>query len=148
MQLKNKIAEAEKLTSRQEIKSCARHIFRDRKMKKLIMTFAIVAFLVGGFTINASAQEKVKAKTEQQQKEVNYDKMLDDYETNVDLYIAAYEKSLKADQGDKVGDYSGYLKKAQDLENKLLKDKEKLNRSQADRFQKIQKKLAKALTKK
>ena len=131
------------------------------------MTFAIVAFLIGGLSINANAQDngvkKSKAKVENQDekqkkqeekkatkdqtnKVVNYDQMLNDYEMNVDKYIEEYEKSLKGDT--EKSNYAGYLKKAQDLEAKLLKAKEQLTRAQVDRFQKIQAKLAKALTKK
>ena len=136
-------------------------------MKKLVMTFAIVAFLIGGLSLNANAQDKAvkksKAKVENQDekqkkqeekkatkdqtnKVVNYDQMLNDYEMNVDKYIEEYEKSLKGDA--EKANYAGYLKKAQDLEAKLLKAKEQLTRAQVDRFQKIQTKLAKALTKK
>ena len=131
------------------------------------MTFAIVAFLIGGLSLNANAQDKAvkksKAKVENQDekqkkqeekkatkdqtnKVVNYDQMLNDYEMNVDKYIEEYEKSLKGDT--EKSNYAGYLKKAQDLEAKLLKAKEQLTRAQVDRFQKIQAKLAKALTKK
>ena len=150
------------------------------------MTFAIVAFLIGGLSINANAQDKnakkskaqvenqdeklkkeekkaameaekkaameaeqkatKKATKDQSNKIVNYDQMLDEYESNVNKYIENYEKSLKGD-ADK-SNYAGYLKKAQDLEAKLMKAKEQLNRSQVDRFNKIQTKLAKALTKK
>lgn len=131
------------------------------------MTFAIVAFLIGGLSLNANAQDKAvkksKAKVENQDekqkkqeekkatkdqtnKVVNYDQMLNDYEMNVDKYIEEYEKSLKGDA--EKANYAGYLKKAQDLEAKLLKAKEQLTRAQVDRFQKIQTKLAKALTKK
>lgn len=150
------------------------------------MTFAIVAFLIGGLSINANAQDvkvkKSKAKVENQDekqkkaekqaaaeaekkaamdaekkaakkatkdqanKVVNYDQMLNDYESNVDNYIKMYEASLKS--GSDNSNYATYLKKAQDLEAKLTKAKEQLSRSQVDRFVKIQTKLAKALTKK
>lgn len=166
-------------------------------MKKIVTTFALVAFLIGGFTITANAQEendpnskvkKVKVenadtkevtttntntvsikdikdtkdvkdakdtKSEEgnkvinltpNNKEVNYDQMLKDFETNVDQYIAAYEKALNA--GNFEGsEYQTYLKKAQDLQaqlEKAMKDK-KLSKSQTDLFIRIKAKLADAL---
>lgn len=120
------------------------------------MTFAVMAFLIGGLTFNASAQDakgktKSKAKVEKTQTEENYDQMLKDYEANVNKYIEAYEKALKG--GDKTAEKNGteyktYLKKAQELEAKLEKAKDKLNRTQVEKFVKIKEKLAAALTKK
>ena len=57
MQLKNSIAEAEKLMSRQKIKSCARHSFRDYKMKNFIIT-TVMALLIGAFAFTANAQDR------------------------------------------------------------------------------------------
>ena len=56
-------------------------------MKKLVMTLAIVAFLIGGVTINSNAQDKKaqpqsNPKVENNQTQ-NYDQMLKDYETNI-----------------------------------------------------------------
>ena len=48
--------------SRQKIKGCARHLFRDYKMKKFFIT-ALFALLIGGFAITANAQPgKVQVK--------------------------------------------------------------------------------------
>lgn len=122
------------------------------------MTFAIVAFLIGGLTINANAQEKkvkkdVKVENTQSQtqaqaqKTVNYDKLLKDFEFNVNNYITTYEKALKDGTLDK-SDYMTYLKKAQDLQTQLNNNKDKLNKEQTEYFKRVSKKLADALKRK
>ena len=67
---KNSIAEAEKLMSRQKSKGCARHSFRDCKMKNFIIT-TVMALLIGVFAFTANAQDrksksvvKARSKTE------------------------------------------------------------------------------------
>lgn len=119
-------------------------------MKKII-AFAITALLIGGFAFNANAQSAdkapQKAKTEQVQKGQNYDQMLKDFETNINKYIENYEKALKGGSDSKV-DYKTYLKKAQDLQSKLEKAKDKLNDSQIEMFLKLKDKLANALKRK
>ena len=123
-------------------------------MKKLVMTFAIVAFLIGGLSINANAQNKKpattsKAKTETVQGKENYDQMLKDYETNINLYIEAYEKAMKAGNttSDKTN-FMTYQKKALDLQTKLEKAKDKMTQSQIDTFLKLKAKFAEALKRK
>ena len=55
--------------SRQEIKSCARHSFRDHEMKNFIIT-TLMALLIGAFAFTADAQDRKvvrpRAKTEKQ----------------------------------------------------------------------------------
>lgn len=117
------------------------------------MTFAIVAFLIGGLSINANAQEKKtttsKAKTETVQGKENYDQMLKDYETNINLYIEAYEKAMKAGNttSDKTS-FMTYQKKALDLQAKLENAKDKLTKPQIDTFLKLKAKFAEALKRK
>ena len=121
------------------------------------MTFAIVAFLIGGLSINANAQNKKpttasKAKTETVQgnaQKENYDKMLKDYETNINLYIDAYEKAMKAGNttGEKA-DFLTYQKKALDLQAKLEKAKDQLTKPQIDTFLRLKAKFAEALKRK
>ena len=68
MQPKNSIAEAEKLMSRQRIKSCTRHTYRDYKMKNFIIT-TVMALLIGAFAFTANAQDRkvrTRVKTEKQ----------------------------------------------------------------------------------
>lgn len=126
-------------------------------MKKLVMTFAIVAFLIGGLTFNASAQSKT-TKTKGQvvntqnpkvgtnQTTTNYDQMLKDFETNIDKYIAAYEKAMKG-TADK-NDFMTYQKKALALQAMLDKAKDKLNPNQVEQYIKLKAKLAEALRRK
>jgi hypothetical protein len=78
---------------------------------------------------------------------MNYDKMLKDFEFNVNNYISTYEKALKDGTLDK-SDYMTYLKKAQDLQTQLNKDKDKLNKEQTEYFKRTSKKLADALKRK
>ena len=133
-------------------------------MKKLVMTFAIVAFLIGGLTINASAQvntakqaakSATKATTEKKVEskavtgqEVNYDQLIKDYEKNVDSFIKAYEKFLKDGSDDSKKAYESYRDAALTLEGQLDKAKDKLNRTQVDNFKKIKAKFAKAMAQK
>ena len=117
------------------------------------MTFAIVAFLLGGLSINANAQEKegvkkgVKVEKTTDQKTMNYDKMLKDFEFNVNNYITTYDKALKDGTLDK-SDYMTYLKKAQELQTQLEAAKGKLTKEQTEYFLRLKKKLADALKRK
>ena len=121
------------------------------------MTLAIVAFLIGGLGINANAQNKKTLEKAPQEntagnkEQPNYDKMLKDYEYNVNQYIAYYEKALSGDKtatSDKAPTFNTYLKKAQELEATLEKAKDKLNRTQISNFLRIKQKLADALKRK
>ena len=123
-------------------------------MKKLVMTFAIVAFLLGGFVSTAQAQgnDTKSGKDAKNTKEIvvnNYDQMIKDFEINVNNYISTYEKALKDGTLDK-SDYMTYLKKAQDLQTKLnnAMSAGKLNKDQVEYFKRISKKLADALKRK
>ena len=128
-------------------------------MKKIIMTFAVMAFLIGGLTINANAQEKKvekKAKVENTQnqkklgvnKAVDIDKMLKDYGTNVDKYIETYKAALKGDKSVNKNTYEGYKKTSQKLEGQLEKIKEDMSPTQVKIFEKTKAKFAEALTEK
>lgn len=123
------------------------------------MTFAVMAFLIGGLTINANAQEKKvekKAKVENTQnqkklgvnKAVDIDKMLKDYGTNVDKYIETYKAALKGDKSVNKNTYEGYKKTAQKLEGQLEKIKEDMSPTQVKIFEKTKAKFAEALTEK
>lgn len=119
------------------------------------MTFAIVAFLIGGLSINANAQDKKpttnKSKTETTQGNENYEQMLKDYETNINLYIAAYDKAMKAGENGVSSakpDFMTYQKKALDLQAKLEKSKDKLTQAQIETFLKLKARFADALKRK
>ncbi len=152
-------------------------------MKKLVMTFAIVAFLFGGLSISANAQNKGEIKGNKlekemsgdsqkiqtqagkeklqvgqekpqagkgklQGKEVNYDKLIKEFENAVNNYISSYEKALKAGTLDKTDDYMNYLKKAQQLQAQLDKAKDKMSKPQQEQYLRIKDKLAQALRRK
>lgn len=127
------------------------------------MTFAIVAFLIGGFTINASAQvdkasnsskktetkktdNTVKSNSQTGQK-VDYEQVLKDYESYINKYIENYKQFLKEGDSSKI-DWKTPLKKAQDLEKKLENAKKDLNDKQIEKFLKLKEKLADALKRK
>ena len=127
-------------------------------MKKLVMTFALVAFLIGGITIEANAQ-KVKPIKKGQKVEnvstaaervgVNYDQMLKDFETNVDNYIAEYEKALKAGTFEG-SNYKAFKQKADALKTQLEKamKEKKLSKAQTDLYLRINAKYEQALIRK
>ena len=112
------------------------------------MTFALVAFLIGGITIEANAQKVKPIKTDQKKVEnvstaaervaVNYDQMLKDFETNVDNYIAEYEKALKAGTFEG-SNYKAFKQKADALKTQLEKamKEKKLSKAQTDLYLRI-----------
>ena len=110
-----------------------------------------MAFLIGGLAINANAQEKAtsknNAKVENTAQKVDYDQMLKDFETNINNYITAYDKFLKGDKSVKA-DFTTYQKKAQDLQAKLEKSKDKMNKDQINIFLQRKEKFANALKRK
>ena len=124
-------------------------------MKKLIMSFAIVALLMGGFAINANAQnnDKVVKKAQTEKPKAPKDdpaKLIKDYETNVNGYIKAYEEFVKGDKTakNKHDTYLNYMKKAQELEKRIEGMKDQLSKDQLNTFVKLKEKFAKALTQK
>ena len=136
------------------INSCARHVYRDNTMKK-IMTLAIVAFLLGGFCFNANAQERkaqTPAKKEASAKKAvstkeGSDKLVKEYEVAVDQCVSCYQAMQKGDKTSKTGNFTKLLAKAEDLKGKLEKTKDQLNRSQLDRYNKATQKLSVVYTK-
>ena len=126
-------------------------------MKKLVMTLSIVAFLIGGLSLNANAQinsdktqnkEQNKAKIEKPQTGENYDQMLKDYESYINKYIAYYEKAVSKGSTSEKNEFMTYQKKALDLQGKLEKAKDKLNQGQMDLFLRLKAKFAEALRRK
>lgn len=74
----------------------------------------------------------------------NLDELLDKYEEYYDSYISLMKKAKNGDMS-AVVEYGKYLKKAQELSNKLEQAKGDLTTSQLARFQKIQMKLMKTM---
>lgn len=74
----------------------------------------------------------------------NLDELLDKYEEYYDSYISLMKKAKNGDMS-AVVEYGKYLKKAQELSNKLEQAKGDLTTSPLARFQKIQMKLMKAM---
>ena len=123
------------------------------------MTFAVMAFLIGGLTINSNAQEKktvTKSKVETTQtiqtnstsQKLDIDKTLKEYGMNVDKYIETYKAALKGDKSVNKNTYEGYKKTAQKLEGQLEKVKEDMSSTQVKIFEKTKAKFAEALTEK
>ena len=137
------------------ISSCARHVFRDTIMKK-ILTLAIVTFLLGGFCFNANAQErkdktsvKKEATTAKKAIKTNEgsDKLIKEYEVAVDQCVECYLAKQKGNQTTKEGNFDKLLAKAEDLKGKIEKTKDALTKEQVDRFNKANKKLSVVYTK-
>ena len=117
-------------------------------MKKLFF-FAILALLIGGFTSNASAQDKVK-KTEKTEasKQVSWDNVIKEYELIVDKCVKLY-KEQNADNSNIKGtsDFDKCLTKALDMKKKIEGAKDSLTRSQVRRYNEATKKLNKLIIK-
>ena len=117
---------------------------RDKKMKKTVMTIAMVAFLMGGFYTAASAMVTTEtAKTEVQAKD-KWDKLLDEYEKYVDQYIKVYKKAMKGD-ATAINEYAKLAEKAQKVAEKLEKAEGEMSEAQLKRLAKISAKMAKAM---
>ena len=135
--------------------SCARHVFRDITMKK-IMTLAIITFLLGGFCFNANAQDrknqapaKKEATTAKKAVKTNEgsDKLIKEYEVAVDQCVECYKAKQQEIQTSKAGNFDKLLAKAEDLKGKIEKTKDSLSKEQIERFNKATKKLSVVYTK-
>ena len=121
-------------------------------MKK-ILTFVVMAILLGGFTVNANAQNVMKYKAnDKNKKEVmqevkakgeNWDKVLDEYDQAVDKCLTLYDAMLKKDSSAKASekDFNKALSQAEALRDKINKAKSTLTRAQVKRFDTASKKL-------
>ena len=135
--------------------SCARHVFRDTTMKK-IMTLAIITFLLGGFCFNANAQErkdqtsvKKEASTAKKAVKTNEgcDKLVKDYEVAVDQCVECYQAKQNGKQTSKVGNFDKLLATAENYKAKVEKVKDSLTKTQLERYNKATKKLSVVYTK-
>ena len=113
-------------------------------MKKIMMTAAVMAFLMGGFCTTTSAMEpQTTAKTEIVAGD-NWDKLLNEYEKYVDQYIKTYKKAMSGDMT-AMSEYVELAEKAQKLANKLEKAEDEMTNAQLKRYAKITEKMTKAL---
>lgn len=153
-------------------KSCARHKFRDNTMKK-ILTLAIVALLMGGFALNADAQNRkaakpvkkeavstkkkvatvettnaAQSKATQTQKVASdeNEKLIKTYEQAVDKCLEVY-KAIQKGENAKNTNFDKLLANAEELKAKIEKSKDSLTEKQADRFKKANSKLMQVYTK-
>ena len=111
-------------------------------MKKLVLTVALFAFMIGGFSVSATAAPAVNPTQIEVREGDEIDKLLDEYEQYVDQYIKVYKKAM-----------SGDMKASQDLVtladqgtkliNKIenARSKTKMTEAQTKRYMKISKKL-------
>ena len=114
-------------------------------MKK-IFTFAIMAFLLGGLAINASAQEPLKGKTNTKtttvQTNINeggLEKTLSDYEKAVEQCVTLFNAIQNNDKPAKPSkkEFKKSLTNAENLKKKVENSITALDRTQVDRFNKI-----------
>lgn len=112
-----------------------------------------MAILLGGFAVNANAQNVMKYKAnDKNKKEVmqevkakgeNWDKVLDEYDQAVDRCLTLYDAMQKKDSSAKASekDFNKALSQAEALKAKINKAKDKLTRAQVNRFNNASKKL-------
>lgn len=125
-------------------KSCARHELRDKKMKKTIMTVAMLAFLMGGVCTTVSAMETNNTTRSEIVAGDDWDKILNEYEKYVDQYIKTYKKAMNGDMT-AMSEYVKLAEKAQKLADKLEKAEDEMTTAQLKRYAKITEKMQKAL---
>ena len=118
-------------------------------MKK-ILTFAMMAFLLGGFAFNANAQvrttkpaDKKAVKSEVTKNKTDMDKTIKDFEQAVDKCVSLYKglKNNDAKAKNNTKEFDTALAKAEQLKTNIEKSKDQLNKSQSERFQKAVDKL-------
>lgn len=121
-------------------------------MKK-ILTFAVMAFLLGAFTVNVNAQDKTskpknQAKTEVQQTE-DWNKVISEFESAVDKCVTAYQKMQKSGGKDAsaVKEFNSTLDRVEKIKTKIEKAKNQLDRTQVNRYNKACQKLAQVYAK-
>lgn len=125
------------------------------------MSFAVIAFLIGGLTINANAQsvkkaaakekkETVSPKKEKSTTKADWDKTIKEYEqaveTCLNLYQAMNQKESKGVKVD-VKEFNASLTTAETLKTKIEKGKKELTRVQTSRFNTATQKLSKVYEK-
>ena len=134
-------------------------------MKKMI-TFALMALLIGGFAYNANAQvattnqqkkaEKSEVKSEEPQvtnqkpgKVEELNKSLTEYEQAVDNCVSIYQMMRDNNKKDKdyTKEFDSSLAKAEKLKAQLEKYRLKMDRTQVDRLNKANEKLSKIMIK-
>lgn len=74
----------------------------------------------------------------------DWDKLLDEYEKYVDLYISTYKKAMNGDLS-AMTEYVKLMKSAQKLSDKLDKAKDDMSSEQLQRYMKILKKMTNAI---
>jgi predicted nucleic acid-binding Zn-ribbon protein len=113
-------------------------------MKKLVMTAAVMAFLMGGFCNSASAKEATNTVSIEIVAGDNWDKVLDEYEKYVDQYIKTYKKAMSGDMT-AMNEYVKLAEKAQKLAEKLENAEDEMTPAQLKRYAKITEKMTNAL---
>ena len=113
-------------------------------MKKVVLTVAMMAFLMGGIGTTASAMEVASLVKVENVAGDNWDKLLDEYEKYVDQYIKTYKKAMQGDMT-ALGEYVKLAEKAQKLAEKLEEAEDEMTPAQLKRYAKINDKMTKAL---
>jgi DNA-binding ferritin-like protein len=113
-------------------------------MKKVVLTVAMMAFLMGGISTTVSAMEVASSVKVENVAGDNWDKLLDEYEKYVDQYIKTYKKAMQGDMT-ALGEYVKLAEKAQKLAEKLENAEDEMTPAQMKRYIKITEKMANAL---
>ena len=119
---------------------------RDKKMKKLVLTVALFAFMIGGISVSATAAPAVNPTQIEVRAGDEIDKLLDEYEQYVDQYVKVYKKAMSGDMKASQ-DLVTLADKGTKLVDKIQKAtaKQKMTEAQTKRYMKISQKLMDAV---
>ena len=103
-------------------------------------TYKKIENAVGGTSFKANAQERTTTNVVNVQK-TDYNHLIKEYEEAVDECVSLYNELRTVDNGKKAKEFEPSLTKAENLKSQLEKAKPQLNRTQVDRFNKANQKL-------
>ncbi|MBO7231491.1 MAG: hypothetical protein J6V20_08840 [Bacteroidaceae bacterium] len=112
-------------------------------MKKFVLC-AVITLAFCGFSNVANATVPTTKATTICVAEDEWDKILNEYEKYVDLYVKTYKKAMAGDMSALL-EYAKLAEKAQALAEKIDKAKDEISESQLARYAKITQKMAEAL---
>ena len=123
--------------------------FRDKIMKKLVLTVALFAFMMGGVSFSATAAPTVNPTQIEVRAGDEIDKLLDEYEQYVEQYIKVYKKAKSGDMRSSQ-DLVTLADKGTKLVDKIQKAtaKQKMTDAQTKRYMNLSKRLMDAVSEK
>ena len=115
-------------------------------MKKITLTFIILAMVCGGVATMAMTRESMATTSLELKAATDWDKILDDFEKQVDQYVKTVKKMQSGDLSAAI-ELEKIAKKVEKLADKLEEadDDDELTVAQAKRYLKIYEKMTKVL---